>query len=260
MTATPAAPAPELTFDEMYAALRRIAQAAMRGERASHTLQPTALVHDYLLSLPEGLPASPAEMVEVVRRAGWRMRRYLIDYARQRQRHHPESVASTRVGLEAVDGSDVAVTFPDLELLDDLLRELQAENPEATAVVEVRFFCGLICHGDLKPSNGLVGLAGRVKVVDFGAVLEVSADVASPRAWTPGPYAAPELYLDGQPERRRADVYALGVLAFQMLTGELPSVSVGRGCRGATPAEIGTGLGGSPADGWIPRAPCWGLS
>jgi len=143
MTANCASPEPELTFDEMYAALRRIAQAAMRGERASHTLQPTALVHDYLLSLPEGLPASPAGMVEVVRRAGWRMRRYLIDYARKRQRHHPESVARTRVGLDAVDGNDIAVTFPDLELLDDLLRELQAENPEAAAVVELRFFCGL---------------------------------------------------------------------------------------------------------------------
>ncbi len=133
----------ELTFEEMYAALRRIAQATMRGERASHTLQPTALVHDYLLSLPEGLPASPTAMVDVVRRAGWRMRRYLIDYARKRQRHHPESVASRRVSLEAVDGSDVAVTFPDLELLDDLLRELQAQNSEAAAVVEMRFFCGL---------------------------------------------------------------------------------------------------------------------
>lgn len=133
----------ELTFDEMYAALRRIAQSAMRGERSSHTLQPTALVHDYLLSLPEGLPASPSEMVEVVRKAGWRMRRSLIDYARRRRRHHPESVAATRVGLEAVDGDEVAVRFPDLELLDDLLRELQAESPEAAAVVEMRFFCGL---------------------------------------------------------------------------------------------------------------------
>lgn len=143
MTANCGNPEPELTFDEMYAALRRIAQAAMRGERASHTLQPTALVHDYLLSLPEGLPASPAEMVDAVRRAGWRMRRSLIDYARKRQRHHPESVAATRVGLEAVDGDEVAVRFPDLELLDDLLRELQAENREAAAVVEMRFFCGL---------------------------------------------------------------------------------------------------------------------
>lgn len=154
MATSPETPAPELTFEEMYAALRRIAQAAMRGERASHTLQPTALVHDYLLSLPDGLPASPGEMVEAVRKAGWRMRRYLIDYARKRQRHHPESVASTRVGLEAVDGSDAAVTFPDLELLDDLLRELQAENPEAAAVVEMRFFCGLT-HEEVARSLGV---------------------------------------------------------------------------------------------------------
>jgi RNA polymerase sigma factor (TIGR02999 family) len=134
---------PDMSLEEMYAALRRIAQAAMRGERSSHTLQPTALVHEYLLALPEGLPESPADRVAVVRKAGWRMRRYLIDYARQRQRHHPESVAAQRVALEAVDGDNLAVTFPDLELLDDLLRELQVANAEAAAVVEMRFFCGL---------------------------------------------------------------------------------------------------------------------
>jgi RNA polymerase sigma factor (TIGR02999 family) len=143
MTANAQPSAAELTFEEMYAALRRIARAAMRGERSSHTLQPTALVHEYLLSLPEGLPESPADRVAVVRKAGWRMRRYLIDYARQRARNHPESVAAQRVALEAVDGDNLTVTFPDLELLDDLLRELQAANAEAAAVVEMRFFCGL---------------------------------------------------------------------------------------------------------------------
>jgi RNA polymerase sigma factor (TIGR02999 family) len=132
-----------MTFDEMYAALRRIAQAAMRGWRPSHTLQPTALVHEYLMKLPAGFAATPAQNIEIVRLAGHRMRQILIDYARQRARHHPASVAANRVPLQAVDAAGIAVKFPDLELLDDLLRELQQEEPEAAAVVEMRFFCGL---------------------------------------------------------------------------------------------------------------------
>lgn len=132
-----------MSFEETYAALRRIAQAAMRRDRPSHTLQPTALVHEFLMGLPDGFTASPVRNVEIVRIAGYRMRQILIDYARHRARHHPDSVADKRVSLEAVDGDDMAVNFPDLALLDDLLRELQKEQPEAAAVVEMRFFCGL---------------------------------------------------------------------------------------------------------------------
>jgi RNA polymerase sigma factor (TIGR02999 family) len=133
----------EISFDEMYATLRRIAQSAMRGERPSHTLQPTALVHEYLLSMPNGFTASAAENVQIVRIAGWRMRRLLIDYARKRLRHHLGSDSKNRVELEAVDADGIEVRFPDLELLDNLLPELQKHAPEAAAVVEMRFFCGL---------------------------------------------------------------------------------------------------------------------
>ena len=132
----------EMPFDEMYATLRRIAQAALKGEKAGHTLQPTALVHDYLLSLPNGFSASAEENVKLVRIAGWRMRRLLIDHARRKARRLGGS-PTDRVELEAVDAQNKAVRFPDLELLDDLLRDLQAENAEAAAVVEMRFFCGL---------------------------------------------------------------------------------------------------------------------
>ncbi len=79
-----------------------------------------------------------------------------------------------------------------------------------------------ICHGDLKPSNVLVALDGRVKVVDFGAAIEVARGFEGQRAWTPGPYAAPELYVPAQPVSLAADVYALAVLVFQMVSGKLP--------------------------------------
>ena len=77
-----------------------------------------------------------------------------------------------------------------------------------------------VLHGDLKPSNVLV-VAGQVKLLDFGLSLEQR--VALPRrheAGTPG-YTAPEVRL-GQVVDLRADLYSLGAMWYELLTGELP--------------------------------------
>jgi RNA polymerase sigma factor (TIGR02999 family) len=136
----------DLTFEQLYAQLRRIAQQVMRsGERPSHTLPPTALVHDYLLSLPPKgnslVPDDPKELSAIARLASFRMRRILIDYARHRRRHHPESI--DRVGLSAVDGNERSVYFPDLEALHEAMEELYSVNPAAATIANLRFFAGL---------------------------------------------------------------------------------------------------------------------
>jgi PAS domain S-box-containing protein len=69
-----------------------------------------------------------------------------------------------------------------------------------------------VVHRDIKPSNVLFDTAGEVLVGDFG-VARLSFGLRG----TPG-YMAPEQAI-GQPTDRRADVYALAVLAFEMLTG-----------------------------------------
>ncbi len=83
---------------------------------------------------------------------------------------------------------------------------------------------GLI-HRDVKPENVLIADDGRVKVADFGLAKAVSADTQ--HTATGGvligtvSYLAPELVVDGRSDAR-ADVYAVGVLIYELLTGTKP--------------------------------------
>jgi eukaryotic-like serine/threonine-protein kinase len=80
-----------------------------------------------------------------------------------------------------------------------------------------------VLHRDLKPANIKINAAGEVKLLDFG----ISKDAVSPHVTlhnhvvgTP-PYLSPEQFETGRADRR-SDVWALGVLLYEMLTGQLP--------------------------------------
>jgi serine/threonine-protein kinase len=82
-----------------------------------------------------------------------------------------------------------------------------------------------VVHRDLKPENVLVTAEGRIKIMDFGIALDESArrltwSGLSTTIGTPD-YMAPE-QVSGRHGDARTDVYALGTMLFEMLTGNLP--------------------------------------
>ena len=82
---------------------------------------------------------------------------------------------------------------------------------------------GLV-HRDLKPQNILLTRSGQAKVADFGIARSLSASVSSTQTgqvWGTAQYIAPE-QASGQPVRPATDVYSLGIILYELLTGRLP--------------------------------------
>ena len=153
-----------------------------------------------------------------------------------------EARAAARLGHPHVvgvfdQGTDHGVTFLVMEMvpghtLRDVIRKESPMTPGRTlALIEPVLSAlahahrnGLI-HRDIKPENVLIGDDGAVKVADFGLAKAVSADTQ--HTATGGvligtvSYLAPELVVDGTADAR-ADVYAVGVVLYELLTGQKP--------------------------------------
>ena len=155
----------------------------------------------------------------------------LLDEARLAAslRHH------AFVRIFAIDGDTTELSII-MEFVDgSTLRELVAQGPlplprvlsivaqVADAMAEAH--AARLIHGDLKPSNLMFDATGAVRILDFGLARRIDPDATevAPVDQSPGTiaYLAPELMLGTSPGVQ-SDVYALGVVMYEMLTGARP--------------------------------------
>jgi RNA polymerase sigma factor (TIGR02999 family) len=125
----------------VYQELRRLARRYMRAERADHTLQPTALVHEAYLSLVGDRDRTWQNRAHFFAMAAQQMRRILVDHARARR-------AGKRGGDRAkVELDEGAAYSPEkseeMLALDQALDRLARRDPRQAQAVELRFFGGL---------------------------------------------------------------------------------------------------------------------
>jgi serine/threonine protein kinase, bacterial len=140
-------------------------------------------------------------------------------------------------GLVAIydQGNDTAHPFLVMELvtggtLRELLRERGPMPPHAVVAVLAPVLSGLgaahragLVHRDVKPENVLISVDGEVKLADFGlvrATTEAGITSTSVILGTAA-YLSPEQVL-GEETGPRSDVYAVGIMAFELLTGTTP--------------------------------------
>jgi RNA polymerase sigma-70 factor (ECF subfamily) len=125
----------------VYDELRKIARRHMAGERPSHTLQTTALIHEVYVRLVDVSSASVHNRAHFLALCARLMRNVLVDFARSRQ-YHKRGGGALHVELD--EALHVAPgPQPDLIGIDDALKQLAVFDPRKSQVVELRFFGGL---------------------------------------------------------------------------------------------------------------------
>ena len=103
-------------------------------------------------------------------------------------------------------------------------------------VVEIAFKCSLalefahrhgIIHRDIKPANILIGAKGDIKVSDFGVALHAGGDHTHLQGVGSPAYMSPEQVQDKELSHQ-TDIYSLGVVMYQLLTGKLPFIAANK--------------------------------
>ena len=128
--------------------------------------------------------------------------------------------------------SAISMEYFESEGIDEILRECKHFEPREGLEILLQVANGMaaahaqdVIHRDLKPSNILMDKTGLVKIVDFGIAsassnTESTLTKAGSIIGTPA-YLSPER-AKGKEADHRADVYALGIIAYGMFTGQLP--------------------------------------
>jgi RNA polymerase sigma factor (TIGR02999 family) len=129
-------------MDLVHHELLALARARMVGERADHTLQPTALVNEAYLRLLQSEPVGWQGRAHFFRAAAAAMRRILIDHARGK---NAQKRGSGRAALEISTASEAFAQDDGTGLLalDEAMDRLALAHPSAAEVVRLKFYAGL---------------------------------------------------------------------------------------------------------------------
>ena len=160
-----------LVYDE----LRALAAAYLRRERAGHSLQPTALVHEAFIRLIDSSGIKATDRRHFFAIAANTMRRVLVEHARTR------GAAKRGGGQQRVTLTGIQDAKPDADFevvaLDEALKKLAALDERQARIVELRFFGGL----EVEEVADLLGVSKRT----------VEGDWTLARAWLYRELAAP---------------------------------------------------------------------
>ena len=110
--------------------------------------------------------------------------------------------------------------------LQSIIHGIGLDIPTARVVIselcQALFYCHEqnIAHRDIKPSNIFIDNSAHVKLADFG-LSSFSMDKVTTKCGTPN-YAAPEIFTETEIDPYRADVFSLGVVCYEIITGKLP--------------------------------------
>lgn len=145
----------------VYEQLRQIARQRMCNERAGHTLQATALVHEAFLKLVGDENLSWENRGHFYAACAQAMRRILIDHARKRGAEK-RGGGQRRLPLNVVDLAEE--TDPAQVLaLNEAMEELERTDARSASIVRLRFFAGL----DVEETAEVLGLSDRTVLRDW---------------------------------------------------------------------------------------------
>ena len=150
--------------------LHRLAHHYMRGERAGHTLQTTALVNEAYVRLVDASRVEWRDRAHFFAVSANLMRRILVDFARKR-RYQKRGGGAVMIALDE-DDIPSPQPGPDIVALDAALEALAAFDARASTIVELRFFGGLT----VEETAEVVGMSPRT----------IKREWAAAKAWLLG--------------------------------------------------------------------------
>jgi len=162
------------------------------------------------------------------------LRRFRRELSLAQQVSHPNVCRVHDLG-EVEGALYISMEFVHGQALEDLLRSMGHLSPRQTVAIARQVCAGLqavheqrIVHRDLKPANVMVDRAGHAVLMDFGMAYHPADDRLTSEGSVLGTlaYLSPE-HARGQALDPRSDIYALGVVLFEMLTGRRPPADDG---------------------------------